>query len=320
MFDLANLPAPNWGPTGETVFTRTYARPNPDGSPETWAETVRRVVVGNLGLVYGDPETWPADVVDEARLLFDYIYHFKILPAGRHLWASGVKGRQFLFNCHVSGWGDTFAGHFAFTFLRLMEGGGVGANYSSRFLTRYGAPRRRLRLHIVADPEHADYDAMREAGLLSDEYAADWPGAYRIEDTREGWAAALVDLIETYFADDVRHPNRVYDVSLVRPEARGCARSAAPRPARCPWPSCWRRWSRSSTVPPTPGRSRRWTPCRWITPWASALLLAACVGPRACRSSTGPTPGSTTSSRASRTRRSTGLRTFRLRLTRTSCA
>ncbi|TMZ63748.1 hypothetical protein EMG21_29555, partial [Klebsiella pneumoniae] len=34
-------------------------------------------------------------------------------------------------NCHVSGWGAEVTDHFEFTFMRLMEGGGVGANYSN---------------------------------------------------------------------------------------------------------------------------------------------------------------------------------------------
>lgn len=218
MIDLSTLPAPRFGSTGATVFERTYSRTKPDGSKETWGETVKRVVEGNLGLVHGAPETWSPEVEEEARALFDAIYDFRLLPAGRHLWASGVKGRQYLFNCHVSGWGETFADHFEFTFLRLMEGGGVGANYSTRFLEGYGAPKRALNLHVVTDPAHADADAMRDAGLLSDDYSYEWEGAFQIEDSREGWAAALVDLIQTFFADDVAHENRVYDVSLVRPK------------------------------------------------------------------------------------------------------
>lgn len=218
MIDLDNLPAPAFGSTGATVFERTYARTKPDGSRETWGETVKRVVEGNLGLLHGAPETWSPEVGAEARDLFEAIYGFRLLPAGRHLWASGVKGRQYLFNCHVSGWGKTFADHFEFTFLRLMEGGGVGANYSTRFLEQYGSPKRALRLHVVTDPEHADAEAMGAAGVLSGDYSHEWPGAFEIEDSREGWAAALVDLIETYFRDDVRHADRVYDVSLVRPK------------------------------------------------------------------------------------------------------
>lgn len=206
-----------FGPTGQVVYDRTYSRVKPDGSRETWPETVERVARGNLALVYGEPDTWDGSVWAEYLKLTDLMSDFSVIPAGRHLWASGVKGRQFLFNCHVSGWGETLSRHFEFTFLRLMEGGGVGANYSSKYLAPYGAPRRELKLHVVCDPSHPDYAEMLEAGVLSSEFDSDWDGAYPVEDSREGWAAALVDLIDTYMTDDeVHHEDRVYDVSRVR--------------------------------------------------------------------------------------------------------
>ncbi|QJD52704.1 ribonucleotide reductase [Mycobacterium phage AN3] len=74
-----------WGPTGELVYNRTYARIKPDGSKETWPETVERVVAGNLALV---PERYQLE--DEREQLTRLMSEFKILPAGRHLWASGV--------------------------------------------------------------------------------------------------------------------------------------------------------------------------------------------------------------------------------------
>jgi len=140
---------------------------------------------------------------------------FKILPAGRHLWASGVKGRQYLFNCHVAGWGEKPSDHFAFTFLRLMEGGGVGSNYSNRFLHAYPRVEHKYQVHIVCDPGHPDFQQLKDAGVLSDTYTPDWDGAFAVEDSREGWAAALVDLIDTYYRW-AEHTNRVYDVSRVR--------------------------------------------------------------------------------------------------------
>ncbi|MDG4825991.1 ribonucleoside-triphosphate reductase, adenosylcobalamin-dependent [Asanoa sp. WMMD1127] len=213
---------PKWGPTGETVYTRTYQRPNPDGTRETWADTVNRVVTGNLGLVYGEPDTWSAEVQAEAEQLRAHMGDFRIIPAGRHLWASGVPGRQYLFNCHVSGWSaERLSTHFEFSFMRLMEGGGVGANYSSRFLEPYGRVRRALTVHVVCDPAHPDYTRMRDAGLLSNAYSHEWTGAFAVEDSREGWAAALVDLIDTYMSDtDPKHVDRVYDVSRVRAEGQ----------------------------------------------------------------------------------------------------
>lgn len=207
-----------WGPNGLAVYERTYSRPKADGTKETWPETVERVARGNLALVYGDPENWDGMVRAEYEALYDHILNFKIIPAGRHLWATGVKGRQHLFNCWTSGWEGKFSDHFTFTFLRLMEGGGVGANYSSRHLTQFGIPRRGLDVHIVCDPGHDDYQTMLEAGLLSEEYTSDWEGAFEVEDSREGWAAALGDFLDTYMTDDeVKHSKRVYDVSYVRP-------------------------------------------------------------------------------------------------------
>lgn len=202
---------PAFGPTGKLVYDRTYSRTKPDGSKESWPETVRRVVEGNLGLV---DERYHQD--GERERLIELMEEFKILPAGRHLWASGVKGRQYLFNCHVSHWGEKPSDHFEFTFMRLMEGGGVGANYSNRYLQDYGPVQHALKVEIVCDTEHPDYEAMKEQGLLSERYDSDWDGAFEVEDSREGWAAALVDLIDTHYRADVVNFHRVYDVSRVR--------------------------------------------------------------------------------------------------------
>lgn len=199
--------------TGRVVYERTYSRPKPDGSKETWPETVERVVDGNLALV---PEKY--HLKGEREALIKLITEFKLIPGGRHLWASGVKGRQYLFNCHVSGWGEKLSDHFEFTFMRLMEGGGVGANYSNSYLEKYpplvGGP---YSVHIVCDPGHPDYLKMEAAGVLSKEYTSEWEGAFDVEDSREGWAGALVDLVDTY-GREAKNKNRVYDVSRVREE------------------------------------------------------------------------------------------------------
>ena len=202
----------NWGPTGELVYNRTYSRVKPDGTKETWPETVQRVVDGNLALVDKRYQ-----LEDERQQLIDMMLDFKILPAGRHLWASGVKNAQHLFNCWVAGWTSNPSDHFEFTFMRLMEGGGVGANYSNSNLNGYPPIRHSLQVHIVCDPEHQDYQQLAEAGLLSIDYDSDWAGAFQIEDSREGWAAALTDLIDTHYRDEAVHTQRVYDVSRVRP-------------------------------------------------------------------------------------------------------
>lgn len=201
----------NWGPTGEIVYGRTYSRTKPNGEKEQWPETVERVVDGNLALV-DDRYQLENEREDLIRLMTD----FKILPAGRHLWASGVKNAQHLFNCWVSGWTEKPSDHFEFTFMRLMEGGGVGANYSNRFLQHFPLIQHFLQVEIVCDPEHPDYETLKAEGVLSTLYDYEWEGAYPIEDSREGWAAALVDLIDTHYREDTVHFNRVYDVSRIR--------------------------------------------------------------------------------------------------------
>lgn len=197
---------------GKAVYERTYSRTKPDGTKETWPETVERVVDGNLALV---PEKYhaPGEREDLIRMMTE----MKILPAGRHLWASGVKGASHLFNCWTSHWNERIEDHFEFTFMRLMEGGGVGANYSNRFLQDYPLIQHYLKVEIVCDPSHQDYEKMQKAGVLSERYSPDWDGAFVIEDSREGWAAALVDLIQTHYRPEVQNYYRVYDVSRVRP-------------------------------------------------------------------------------------------------------
>lgn len=200
-----------WGPTGELVYKRTYSRVKPNGDRETWPETVERVVDGNLALA-------PAkfQLPGEREILIRLMTEFKILPAGRHLWASGVQNAQHLFNCWVSGWTAMPADHFEFTFMRLMEGGGVGANYSNHYLENYPAVQNALRVDVVCDPEHPDYQTLSEAGVLSKDYDPDWAGSWQIEDSREGWAWALTHLIDTFYTPDVVHEHRVFDVSRVR--------------------------------------------------------------------------------------------------------
>lgn len=201
-----------FGPTGRLVYERTYSRTKADGTKETWPETVERVVDGNLA--YVDPRYHQPGEHEE---LIRMMNQFKIIPAGRHLWATGVRNAGHIMNCWVAPWTETPSEHYRFTFMRLMEGGGVGANYSNSFLADYPIVPQDLLVDIVCDPEHPDYAALEEAGVLSNQYHSDWAGSYQIEDSREGWAAALVDLIDTHYRDEVKHFHRVYDVSRVRP-------------------------------------------------------------------------------------------------------
>jgi ribonucleoside-triphosphate reductase len=196
--------------TAKTVYERTYRREKPNGELETWPETVRRVVAGNVALVE------PRYIEEgEAERLVELIESWKVMPAGRHLKSSGVNNFA-LNNCWAAGWYEDPAEHFTFTLLRLAEGGGVGANYSNHYLSELPAVVSPVKVHIVCDPSHQDFEELAEAGLISTEYSHTWAGAYGVEDSREGWAEALGDLIRTAHDPKTRHQDRVYDVSRVR--------------------------------------------------------------------------------------------------------
>jgi ribonucleoside-triphosphate reductase len=199
----------NWGPTGKEIYDRTYSREKPDGTKETWEETVERVVDGNLALV---PKKF--QLKNERSLLVEHIKNFKIIPAGRHLWAAGVPGRQFLFNCHVAHWNDEPYDHYAFTFDELMKGGGVGCNYSNRYIKKLPPVKNKVTLDVVCNPGHKDHNRVKH--LLSSNYSHEWPGSITIEDSREGWIFALNKVLRAAF-DGSANPKVVLDISIIRP-------------------------------------------------------------------------------------------------------
>lgn len=193
---------PAWGPIGEEVFLRTYAR-ELEGldRQETWPETVIRVVDGNLALV---DQKFIED--GEREKLIELLLRFDALPAGRHLNASGVKGRQFLFNCHASGWDpeEPWA-HFVFLFDQLMQGGGVGANYSNRYMSGMPAFKRNVAVFIYCRKSHPDYESFKHLTIGEEELTAlltlDNVKAVNLPDTREGWVESAEHPLRAAWGD-----------------------------------------------------------------------------------------------------------------------
>lgn len=233
------LPEPGWGPIGKTVYERTYARDVPgEDRKETWAETVRRVVLGNLSHA-PDGTHLPGEAED----LFGLIYSFGGIPAGRHLWVTGVPHIDSLArNCFVSGWSSRTSSHFAFLAARLFEGGGVGANYSSDLIARTEPIRGRIEVSVACAPGHPDTDAI--AAALPEGIGIAWPDqlpsgveVIRVEDSREGWVETWSKLIDRACEPGTRHI--VVDVSGVRPHGAplrhfgGRASGPAPLAAAC---------------------------------------------------------------------------------------
>jgi ribonucleotide reductase alpha subunit len=158
---------------------------------ESWADTVKRVVQGSLSYVGRDH--W---LEDEDVELFDLIYNFKALPAGRHLWVTGTPASTFSKNCWSAGFGARTSSHFAFLSSRLLEGGGVGSNYSSDVLATTGKIRGSIRLSFRLDENHADFERVQAVAQdrLNIAEIADYEIV--VEDSREGWVSTWTKIID----------------------------------------------------------------------------------------------------------------------------
>ena len=219
---VAMVPPPPWGPIGEEVYRRTYARKTIDPetgeviSVEEWADTCRRVVLGNLGFA-------PADAAqpDEALELFELVYRHRLLPAGRHLWVTGTAVSKLSRNCWVSGWELRLSTHFRFLAARLFEGGGVGANYSLDLREVTAPLDGTVEVTYTCRADHPDFDAVTavapESWVVENPAVAAARGVRVIEvaDTREGWVDAYCAVIDA--ATQVGHHQLMFVVSGIRP-------------------------------------------------------------------------------------------------------
>ena len=180
---------------GEFVYMRTYSRIKEDGKNESWWETVRRVVEGVYTIQKQHIEDYnlgwnQMKAQKSAQEMYNRIYNFKMLPAGRSLWAMGTplimqKGlSESLYNCSFLSTnnihenpGKPFANAMDF----LMCGIGVGADVA-------GANKLK-----VKEPGKKKY-------------------TYQISDDREGWVHSLDLLINSFFGENEIE----FDYSLVR--------------------------------------------------------------------------------------------------------
>ena len=166
-----------FGPISEAVYMRTYSRLKEDGSQETWADTVCRVVEGVMSIrkhqykMLGkrwDTTRW--NVV--AKELVYAVYDMKLLPPGRGLWAMGTeyvfeRGSHALNNCGSIEVNGSLSNAASWLMDSLMCGVGVG------FTTHTASLSMR----------HPRGDAHE---------------LYEIPDTKEGWAEATRRIIASY--------------------------------------------------------------------------------------------------------------------------
>lgn len=245
---------PHWGELGWVTYKRTYARWLENKQRhENWAETVKRVVEGNVNL---DPRlhggTVPADVFlelqHEAERLFKLIYGLASTPSGRNLWISGTNYQKrvgdALNNCwfiaiRPQAYGDSVivpdyltkdrkavSMPFSFLFDELMKGGGVGFSVLEKNIDQIPEIDQKPELVVLIGKKNRDYGAAIEAGAVD---ADDWYRVHRGEDyllaetadSREGWVKSNALLIDAHFAEITGKANRVViDVTNIREKGK----------------------------------------------------------------------------------------------------
>ncbi len=191
---------PPFGPLGYIVFKRTYARWLGERT-ENWAETCSRVINGNFMLEYDarGPECFE-QLCQEAEEAYHHMFYLHWLPAGRGLWASGIRTSEVngaaLTNCFyinvkpVDGDPTT---PFCFMMDNSMLGAGVG----------FGVGQH----HIAQLPPVAAH--LPELRFT--------PQGQTVPDCREGWVAALKTLMQHIFGLQ-QSPVLDFDLSAIRPK------------------------------------------------------------------------------------------------------
>lgn len=187
----------------ELTFVLKYSRKKEDGTKERWWEVCRRCVEGMYSILkdhakhYGT--TWNEFKAQKsAQDAFDRMFHFKWTPPGRGMQHMGTRSiieqrnMARLVNCSAIG-SDKISTHSAYRatmpFVRFMEMSmnGVGVGVST-------AGAGKITLHQPNEEVEV----------------------FAIPDTREGWAASLGILLESFFFKD---RNTVeFDYSQIRPE------------------------------------------------------------------------------------------------------
>ena len=186
---------------GALVYATRYARLLPDGaSRERWHDTVERVVNGTFTLQrqWLSAHALPFDegaARAAAETMFDKVFAMKFLPPGRGLWAMGTPITEerglyaALNNCAFVSTLDAAAPAAPYAFLMDAAMLGVGVGFDT------------------AGAGAAVAGARRGAG---------GGVAHVVEDSREGWVAALRALLAAHFEGG---PAPAFDLSAVR--ARG---------------------------------------------------------------------------------------------------
>lgn len=176
--EYSQPPEPSWSNLAEVVRKRTYSRITNEEtqSTETWEQTVRRVIEGNIGKYRG---TKYLESNEEERLFY-FLYNRKAMPAGRGLWFSGSTAHKKLGGAGLTNcWHFTADDieHFVLAQDLLMLGGGVGMTVEHRYVSKLPRVKRDV---IITNKETADAE-------------------FIVPDSREGWCALTRKVLKSYF-------------------------------------------------------------------------------------------------------------------------
>lgn len=185
---------------GEITFLRTYSRKKNDGTKETWVDVCERVINGMYSIQKDHCKKnrlpWNGSKAQaSAKEAFDRLFNLKWTPPGRGLWIMGTelvnvhKNSAALQNCAFVSTSEMSKDNPAEPFAFLMEASmlGVGVGFDDK----------------GADKDFVIFEPTKQATIEV------------IEDSREGWRDATVNLINSYLKQD---QNKIeFDYSLIRP-------------------------------------------------------------------------------------------------------
>lgn len=173
---------------GEMIFYTTYSRRKGNGSKETWADAVIRVIEGVFSIrkdwYIKNRIKWDEGFYQYyARQMAFSLYTLKWAPPGRGLWAMGTelmykRGAMALYNCGLSEINEVE--DFCWLMDALMHGVGVGA-----------------KINKLPKP----------CGC------GDSGDTFRVPDSREGWTDSLRKLLDSYFYG---WEKPIFDYSAIR--------------------------------------------------------------------------------------------------------
>ena len=192
---------------GTAVANRTYLR-----KTENWGDLAKRVALGN-SLLHSTGE-------QDRLLLEKAICNASFLTAGRHLQHGDAdqpnRNIEVFTNC------STACTSFM-EFLLLLNGSGVGRNYSDEFMVTDW--RNMPHLYCVLSADHPDFerqyfkDYSPKVNVTALEDINAYPQNpdlfHQVEDSREGWAKTL-EILEVAAFEKHPHDHYVFDFSNIR--------------------------------------------------------------------------------------------------------